>query len=102
MGRPSTATTRWCPGQSTTCTLPLSTATAPSPPPSPPPPSPSSFPPSSCPPPTPPTVCSATQLLSATMDSDFPLLPLLPLRSNLDYNFWNLDFNLDSALHKNI
>merc|ERR1719400_1653522 len=43
--------------------------------------------------------------LSATMDSDFPLLPLLPplrLRSNLDFNLWNLDFNLDSALHKNI
>merc|ERR1712115_493077 len=78
---------------------------APSPPPSPPPPSPSSFPPSSCPPPTPPTASLATPLLSATMDSDFPLLPplqLLRLRSNLDFNLWNLDFNLDSALHKNI
>merc|ERR1712180_169940 len=77
----------------------------PSPPPSPPPPSLSSFPPSSCPPPTPPTVCLATPLLSATMDSDFPLLPLLQLlrlRSNLDFDLWNLDFNLDSALHKNI
>ena len=50
-------------------------------------------------------VCLATPLLSATMDLDFPLLPLLPplrLRSNLDFNLWNLDFNLDSALHKNI
>merc|ERR1719221_119145 len=57
----------------------------PSPPPSPPPPSPSSSPPSSFPPPTPPTASLATLLLSATMDSDFPLLPLLPLlrlRSN--------------------
>merc|ERR1712039_452721 len=77
----------------------------PSPPPSPPPPSLSSSPPSSCPPPTPPTVFSATPLLSATMDLDFPLLlplPLLRLRSNLDFNLWNLDFNLDSAFHKNI
>merc|ERR1719150_1136029 len=78
---------------------------APSPPPSPPPPSLSSSPPSSCPPPTPPTASLATLLLLATMDLDFPLLPLLPLlrlRSNLDFNLWNLDFNLDSALHKYI
>merc|ERR1711962_341613 len=95
-------------GQSTTSTLPLSTAMVsmvPSPPPPPPPPSLSSCPPSSCPPPTPPTVCSATPLLSATMDSDSPLLPPLPLlrlRSNLDFNLWNLDFDLDSALHKHL
>merc|ERR1712073_156029 len=91
-----------------TCTLLLSTAMVsmvPSPPPSPPPPSLSSFPPSSFPPPTPPTASLATPLLSATMDSDFPLLPPLPLlllRSNLGFNLWNLDFNLDSAFHKNI